>query len=84
MKIIDKGMKGIKKFDVMDFAVFKTCVFACGILTGVYFFNFFKNKKGCLWGIFGVTYVHTMCRAFAPEKYPHIHKKHCCLSKKHF
>lgn len=83
MKVIDKGMKGVKRFTVMDFGIFKVCIFVLGILTGVYFFDYFKNKKGILWTTFGVSYAHTMCRTFATEKYPHLPKKHCCLSKKH-
>ena len=69
MKIIDRGMKGVKRCDVMDFAFFKICIFTLGVLTGVYFFKFFRRKEGMLWGIFGTTWIYTLCKAFGPDKY---------------
>lgn len=86
MKVIDKGLKGVRRFNILDFAIFKTCIFAFGILTGIYFIDFFKNMKGALWGIFGVTYIHTMIKIFAPKKHPtirkDIHRANCRISKK--
>ena len=58
--LIKNSLNSIKKFTVLDFAVFKIYLVFIGILFGVYFSAFFLKYIGIVWIVAVVTLVITL------------------------
>lgn len=63
-KLIELAMGSVKRFNMWDFAIFKLCLFALGIIFGVYFTIFFLNNILIIWTIFIITYIWLMYITF--------------------
>ncbi len=55
-------MKAVRKFTALDFAIFKICLCAIGVLLGAYFSAFFLKHICIVWIIAVVCYVILMIR----------------------
>lgn len=71
--LITRNMEEVKSFSIMDFGIFKICIMAFGILSGVYFYKFFDKAKPVVWtGFLGST-AYLIYRLFFKGK--------CCIDK---
>lgn len=61
---IERSINAGRKFNVLDFAVFKICLMCLGIIAGMYFAQFFLGLAALLWVIFIVSWVFIMYRTF--------------------
>jgi small multidrug resistance family-3 protein len=57
MKLINNLMNAVRHYTAMDFAVFKICLVAIGILLGTYFAAFFTNYIVVVWIIAAVAWL---------------------------
>lgn len=53
-------MNAARKFTVTDFAIFKICLLAIGVLLGTYFSSFLTEHILIIWIIAAITYVILM------------------------
>ncbi|MDK9710958.1 hypothetical protein [Acidaminobacter sp.] len=59
---IDKAMSAVNRYNVVDFAILKTCLIAVGVLFGLNYKKFFKRHIHVVWGVAIVTYIWTFGR----------------------
>jgi uncharacterized membrane protein len=57
-------LKAASRYNVWDFAWFKTCLIAVGILFGVYLSEFFSRYISLVWIIAIISYVWIMYKTF--------------------
>lgn len=60
--VITKLRNAASRFSVTDFAVFKICLVAIGVLLGTYFGTFFIRHIAVVWIVAAVTYIAIMIR----------------------
>ncbi len=63
-KLIDRSLKAARKYNVLDWAVFKFCLISLGIILGTYFAIFFRSILPIVWIFFILTYVWIMLKTF--------------------
>jgi len=61
-EFIDKAMNAVNRYNVVDFAILKTCLIAVGVLFGVNYKKFFKRHIHVVWVVAVVTYIWTFGR----------------------
>lgn len=61
---IDYGMERAKGFSVLDFGVFKLCLFSFGLWLGACFSKFFKKFRGALFVVFAASWLYLFWRIF--------------------
>lgn len=71
----DYAMERMGDFNVLDWAMFKSCLVSFGILVGSCFSGFFKKLKPILTMVFIFTWIFTMIKLFAPLFYEYVEKK---------
>lgn len=67
-KLIQRLMKTVQHFTVVDFALFKICLVTIGILLGTYLHSFFNQHLSIIWGIAIVTYILLLVQLFRYDK----------------
>ncbi len=60
--IIDRVMRSMRHFTVVDITLFKLCLLAFGILLGHYLAPFFDQHIYTVWGVAMATYILLMAR----------------------
>lgn len=63
-KLIQQLMKAVQHFTIVDFALFKICLIAIGILLGTYLSAFFSQHLSIIWGVAIVTYIFLLIQVF--------------------
>lgn len=58
--LIQNLLNVARKFTAIDFAAFKLCLVAVGILLGAYFSSFFANYISTIWIVAIIAYVFLM------------------------
>ena len=62
--LVDKAMNAAKKYTVLDFGLFKLCLFSLGIIIGAYFYAFFSLYVPIVWGIFIASWIWLIYKTF--------------------
>jgi hypothetical protein len=62
--LIEGVLSAARKYNVWDYAWFKTCLVALGILLGVYFSEFFLRYISLVWLIAIISYVWIIYKTF--------------------
>lgn len=66
--LVNSTMEEAKTFSVMDFGIFKIVMITFGILSGVYFYKFFKKARPAVWATFGGSAIYMIYRMFCKGK----------------
>ncbi len=64
MKYFRKLNTVMKHFTIWDIGVLKVCLFAIGVLAGVYFFSFFDRILFGVWIVFVLAWVYIVVKVF--------------------
>ena len=62
--LIEKLMDKVKRFSILDFAIFKITLLSAGVLLGTYFSSFFLSIIGLVWIVFAVSYGYMLYISF--------------------
>jgi hypothetical protein len=60
---VENMKQSAENFSIFDIGVLKICLFALGILSGVYFYRFFSTKTKLVWAVYISSFVYVMYRA---------------------
>ncbi|TVP84815.1 MAG: hypothetical protein EA344_05895 [Alkalicoccus sp.] len=62
-RYVENVKQTAESFSIFDIGVLKICLFALGILSGVYFYRFFSTKTKWVWTVYISSFVYVMYRA---------------------
>lgn len=60
----DQAMEAVKKFNIGDYGVFKTCLICFGILIGVYANKACRRHTAIIWLTFLGTYIYLIYKLY--------------------
>ena len=61
---VNKAINAARKYTVLDFGLFKLCLFSFGIIAGVYFYTFFSMYMPIVWAIFVASWAWLVYKTF--------------------
>lgn len=63
-KLIEFALGKASKFGILDYGIFKLCLFTLGVIFGAYFSSFFLEYISIVWILFIVSYIYLMYKIF--------------------